>query len=397
VELNKGFKQTEIGVIPNDWDVRQFADLMTFQNGVNADKSSYGKGTPFVNVLEVITKSHIYKSDVNGLVILNRNQLESFSVKKGDLLFNRTSETQEEVGLTSVYLDEESIVFGGFVIRGRPINCSKLNANYSGYGLRAPIIRKQIISIGQGVVRANIGQADLKKVLVAVPPLKEQEAIAKTLSDTDAYIISIEKIIEKKRLIKKGVMSELITGKKRLTGFSRPWSRKKLKDVCQSFTTGKLDANAMVTDGDYPFFTCAREQYKIDRFAFDDEALLVSGNGANVGYIHYYKGKFNAYQRTYVLTGFKANIHFVRLFMDMNLKERIRIEVNAGNTPYITMDTLTEMDIFLPDEIKEQNEIAAILLNIDSDLLSLEAKLSKARLLKHGMIQELLTGRIRLV
>ena len=94
------------------------------------------------------------------------------------------------------------------------------------------------------------------------------------------------------------------------------WKTMKLGDVCTTITTGKLDANEMCQDGEYRFYTCAKSYYFIDTFAFDDEALLISGNGENVGYVHYYKVKFNAYQRTYVLLRFKESIHYVKYFLD---------------------------------------------------------------------------------
>lgn len=121
---------------------------------------------------------------------------------------------------------------------------------------------------------------------------------------------------------------------------------KKLGDVIGKVTTGKLDANAMKENGEYRFYTCAKDYYFIDKYAFDNEALLVSGNGANVGYIHYYKGKFNAYQRTYVLSDFSIDVFYIKLYLDSYLKNRIKTEVSAGNTPYIKMDTITDMMIY---------------------------------------------------
>lgn len=153
----------------------------------------------------------------------------------------------------------------------------------------------------------------------------------------------------------------------------------------------------MVENGDYPFFTCAREHYWIDKYGFDCEALLISGNGANVGYVHHYKGQFNAYQRTYVISEFSEDIQFIKLFMDRNLQERIRTEVNAGNTPYIKMDTLAEMSVALPQNKAEQTAIAAVLSDMDNEIAGLEARRDKTRALKQGMMQELLTGRTRLV
>ena len=167
------------------------------------------------------------------------------------------------------------------------------------------------------------------------------------------------------------------------------WKVRRLGDICGRVTTGKLDANAMVASGEYPFFTCAREHYWIDEFAFDADALLVSGNGANVGYVHHYTGKFNAYQRTYVLTDFDAEILYLRLFMDRYLQNRLRTEVNAGNTPYITMGTLTDMSVALPSTRDEQRAIATALSDVDALLDAQDKLIAKKRDIKQAAMQEL--------
>ena len=174
------------------------------------------------------------------------------------------------------------------------------------------------------------------------------------------------------------------------------WDVCLLKNICSSFKTGKLDANAMILDGEYRFYTCARNYYWINQYAFDDEALLISGNGANVGYIHYYKGKFNAYQRTYVLTCFSADIQFLKKQMEVNLSERIRTEVNAGNTPYITMDTLTDMMVPLPKNRQQQIAIANVLSDSDALIGALEQLIAKKQAIKSATMQQLLTSRTRL-
>ena len=155
--MRPGYKQTEVGVIPEEWEVKPFAELFAFRNGVNADKDSYGQGVRFINVLEAITYSHLLGPEIPGQVTLPEPVAASYTVRRGDVLFNRTSETQEEVGLAATYLGTERVVFGGFVIRGRPVDQS-LDPTYSGYALRAPFIRSQIIPMGQGAVRANVGQ-----------------------------------------------------------------------------------------------------------------------------------------------------------------------------------------------------------------------------------------------
>ena len=120
----------------------------------------------------------------------------------------------------------------------------------------------------------------------------------------------------------------------------------------------------MVEGGAYRFYTCAREFYYNDNFAFATDALLISGNGANVGYIHHYCGKFNAYQRTYVLDQFDDNIMFVYYYLEANLHPRIAAEKKAGNTPYIVLSTLSKMSMWVPAS-PEQKKIAEFLSLVD--------------------------------
>ena len=190
---------------------------------------------------------------------------------------------------------------------------------------------------------------------------------------------------------KKGVMQQLFSGQLRFkdeNGNPYPdWEEKRLGELC-STTTGKLDANAMREDGEYRFYTCAREYYQIDKYAFDTEALLVSGNGANVGYIHYYKGKFNAYQRTYVLDGFDQNIFYIKKYLEKNLYERIHVEKKDGNTPYITLSTITEMKVDLPCQ-PEQQKIATYLSSIDTKIEAVNNQITQTQTFKKGLLQQM--------
>jgi type I restriction enzyme, S subunit len=215
-EIKPGYKQAEAGVIPKDWAVVPLSRLLELRNGVNADKNAYGTGISFINVLEIITKSHLRASDIPGQVSLSKSSRDTYSVRRGDLVFNRTSETQDEIGLASVFLDDEPVVFGGFVIRGRPIYGAALHAEYAGYAFRAPALRRQIVARGQGAIRANIGQADLRAMIVPLPALLEQRAIAEMLADIDMEITALQAKLAKARQIKQGMMQELLTGRIRL-------------------------------------------------------------------------------------------------------------------------------------------------------------------------------------
>ncbi|GAA9682303.1 hypothetical protein HpVH37_02480 [Helicobacter pylori] len=172
------------------------------------------------------------------------------------------------------------------------------------------------------------------------------------------------------------------------------WQRVRLGDICE-ITTGSLDANEMVYYGKYRFYTCAKEYYFIDKYAFDTEAILISGNGAYVGCVHYYKGKFNAYQRTYVLDNFSEHIIFVKYFLTMFLQSHIQTNKNEGNTPYIVMGTLKDFEILLPP-LNEQIAIANILSDVDHYLYSLDALILKKESVKKALSFELLSQRKRL-
>lgn len=210
-----GYKHTEIGAVPDDWDLKILADLFTFQNGVNADKSEYGSGVPFINILEVITHHTLSEPRIPGRVRLSPQVRGAFAVQSGDVLFNRTSETQEELGLAAVYTGNNEVVFGGFVIRARP-RTSSIDPNLTSYLLRSPFVRAQIVAWGQGAIRANIGQRDLARVQLPLPGKDEQKAIATVLSEMEAEMAALDAKLAKARQLKQGMMQELLTGRTRL-------------------------------------------------------------------------------------------------------------------------------------------------------------------------------------
>jgi len=213
------YKDTPIGKIPADWEVKRLGDFLEFKNGINSSKENYGNGMPFINVMEVISKNYITYEDIPGAIEISEEQAEIYLVTKGDVLFNRTSETQEEVGLAAVYESDEKVVFGGFVIRGKEKE-SLIDNLFKRYCYRSSILRRQIIRNGQGAVRANIGQGELSKINIPLPPLSEQKRIAEVLSTWDQAIQLTEQLIRQKEQRKKWLMQQLLTGKKRLKGFS---------------------------------------------------------------------------------------------------------------------------------------------------------------------------------
>jgi len=251
-------------------------------------------------------------------------------------------------------------------------------------------------SSGSGVPTLN--RNDVHAFSSAVPiSLTEQQKIADCLTSLDELIAAQARKVEALKTHKKGLMQQLFPRegetqpRLRFPEFQNTgmWETRLLGDVVKSFKTGKLDANAMVENGQYRFYTCAKKHYQIDHYAFEGEALLVAGNGAHLGYIHHYIGKFNAYQRTYVLQQFKANVIFIRCLLDRYLPARILFEKKDGNTPYIVLSTLTDMPLVIPTDMKEQERIADCLTSLDSLITAAIYELETLKTHKKGLMQQL--------
>ncbi|MCK9319696.1 restriction endonuclease subunit S [Methanoculleus sp.] len=376
--IKLGYKLTEVGIIPEDWEVKKLGEISKITMGQSPKSINY-------NLKEIGLPLVQGNADIENRKSIIRNYSSEITKKsyKNDIIMTVRAPVGE---IAKAEFD---------CCIGRGV-CS---INYENDYLYQKLIFLESFwkKVSRGSTFDSVNLNEVKEILISLPKSSaEQLRIAQVLLDTDLLIESLDKLIEKKKNIKQGAMQELLTGKRRLSGCKRDWKNILLKEICKNIKTGKLDANAMIEDGEYRFYTCAKDYYLINNFAFDTEALLISGNGANVGYIHYYKGKFNAYQRTYVLSDFLENIFFIKYYLDKNLRERITVEVNAGNTPYITMDTLSEMQINLPSTKEEQSAIAEIIFDMDSEIEQLEKEREKYKKIKIGMMQELLTGRIRL-
>ena len=371
------YKHTEIGFIPRDWEVKTLKDVgeVNMCRRVFAYQTRTNGVIPFYKIGTFGKKPNTYISKE----LYNDYRKKYSYPKKGDILISAAG----TIGRTVIYDGEISYFQDSNIVW--LANNEKLVLNkYLFY------LYKVIDYNTEGSTIKRLYNNIIYSTKFSCPNINEQKSIAEVLSDTDELIHTFEKRIAKKRLIKQGAMQKLFTPKE-------GWETKKLGNLVDNITTGKLDANAMKKDGQYRFYTCARKHYFIDEYAFDNEALLVSGNGANVGYIHYYNGKFNAYQRTYVITGFVLSVDFLKLYMDKFLRIRIDEQKNDGNTPYIKMDTLTDMKITYPNSNAEQKSIASIFSDMDKEIEQLEEKLVKYKDVKQGLMQQLLTGKIRLV
>ncbi len=178
-----------------EWEKYPLTDFMSFKNGMNPDAKRFGSGTKFISVMDILNNQYICYDNIRASVELQEGDLDTYGVNYGDIVFQRSSETLEDVGQANVYLDCKPAIFGGFVIRGK----SKGNYNplFLRYLLASPTARKRIIVKGAGAQHFNISQDGLSKVVIDVPNIDEQEKVGKLLQCIDERIATQNKIIDK--------------------------------------------------------------------------------------------------------------------------------------------------------------------------------------------------------
>jgi len=408
-KIKKGYKQTEIGVIPVDWEVVTFSEKFTIKNGLNKAKEFFGYGTPIVNYMDVFANSGLYKKDVQGKVFLSSQEKENYKVKIGDLLFTRTSETPKEIGMSSVVLEKiPHAVFSGFVLRARPKD-ETFNNEFKKYCFRSSEVRKQIISTCSYTTRALTNGKSLSVIKVLLPPLPEQKAIAQVLSDTDELIQALEQKLAKKKAIKQGAMQQLLAPKK-------DWEERKLGEIAKyrrgSFPQPYGLPQWYDTNNGMPFVQVydvgknmklkPTTKQKISDLAKDKSIFVKKGNviltiQGSIGRIAI--TQYDAYVDRTLLIFTDYKIPIDRMFFTYVVQEKFKIEKEnapGGIIKTITKEELSKFDIPLPSTKKEQTEIATILSDMDKEIEQIETQLSKYKQIKQGLMQNLLTGKIRL-
>ena len=221
----------------------------------------------------------------------------------------------------------------------------------------------------------------------------EQCQIGALFSQLDNLITLHQRKYEKLSVLKKSLLEKMFPREGenkpevRFAGFTDPWEQRKLGEVVGNIATGKLDANAAIENGIYPFFTTAVQTYRTNTYSFDADAILVAGNGP-IGFIKEYCGKFDAYQREYVITGFSDNVKsFIAAAMKRAMPARIATATYGSAMPYITLDVLSEMTLSLPTTKEEQRRVA-IVVNVLDNLITLHQRKSALQnRLKRGWLK----------
>lgn len=221
-----------------EWEEHTLSEYLEFKNGLNPDAKRIGQGLPFISVMDILAEEVITYNNIRGKVDATDKEIECFGVKNGDLLFQRSSETLEDVGRANVYMDSRTAVYGGFVIRGRKIgNYVPL---FFKYLLATPLARKRTCKMGAGAQHFNIGQEGLSKISLYFPSIEEQRKIARLLSLMDERIATQNKIIEDLKKLKSAISKQAFAQK------PNGWNR-----LDTLFSKGKAGGTPTSTNKEY--------------------------------------------------------------------------------------------------------------------------------------------------
>ena len=418
-----GYKRTEEGVIPEDWKTKRMEEIGSIYGGLSGkSKRDFEAGNAsyvtFLSILENILLDTTHTSLVHVAPGESQNR-----VQKGDLLFNGTSETPDDLAIAAV-MDEQvdDLFLNSFCFGFRIHEKEKLVPLFLAYIFRGPPGRAILNAMAQGATRYNMSKSHFLAIEIAMPNYKEQRGIAEVLSDVDGLLASLEALIAKKRVIKQAAMQQLLTGQTRLPRFRGKWETKHMGKL--GFIYGGLSGKSKRDFGSgnarYVTFLSVLEHVLLN-VSHTNQVRVVPGESQN----RVLKGDllFNGTSETPDDLAIAAvmNEHVDGLYLNsfcfgfrIHEKEKLvplflayffrgtpgrahLISLAQGATRYnMSKNQFLAIEISIPD-YTEQRAIAAVLSDMDAEITALERRRDKTRAIKQGMMQQLLTGRVRLV
>jgi len=402
-----GYKQTEVGVIPEDWSCNTVDQLVNDSILAKPLDGNHGNihpksgdfvshGIPFVMANNVRDGC----VDLTNCAFIRKEQADSlqkgFSLP-GDVLLTHKA----TIGQTAIVGDVpyEYIMLTPQVTYYRVIDGERLNNEYLRQYFEGANFQRVLQSLSGGGTRSYIGITAQRELPVVVPSsVLEQRAIAAALSDVDALLAKLDQLIAKKRDLKQAAMQQLLTGQTRLPGFSGAWEETTFDSVVRhhsgnsTLIKGKL--LSVETTGAFPAYSASGQDVWCDHYEYEGTAIIVSAVGSRCGKAFQATDKWCAIANTHVVWPISAKIDMNFLGFYIN-DEEFWLKSGSGQ-PFVLFKQTFARRLLLPN-IEEQTAIATALSDMDAELAALEARRDKTRALKQGMLQELLTGRIRLV
>jgi type I restriction enzyme S subunit len=403
-------KKTEFGLIPEEWDIAKLGECLTKKPmyGINAPSCEYSPKLPkYIRITDITDEGQFSKEN---LTSVNSTFSDNYHLGDGDVVFARTGAS---VGKSYLYSRADGdLVFAGFLIKAS-VNSKRANPRYVFESVHTKRYWDWVQMTSMRSGQPGINGEEYVSFSFPLPSLPEQDTIAEVLSDMDSLIASLEKLIAKKKAIKQGAMQELLTGKERLPGFGGEWVDTIFGNCFDKIVGGGTPSrvNPLFWGGNIPWatvkdfstFVRRKTQEYITELGLENSATHLITKGIPIIATRMGLGRIVIYDVDVAINqDLKAlfindsnDVRYIVHWFEYNNK--LIESLGTGSTVKgIRLEQLTELPIIVPEK-KEQTAIATILSDMDAEIEQLEKKLAKYRLIKQGMMQELLTGRIRLV
>lgn len=344
-----------------EWEKHTLSEYLEFKNGLNPDAKRIGSGLPFISVMDILSEGVINYDNIRGKVNATEKEIECFGVKDGDLLFQRSSETLEDVGRANVYMDNRTAIYGGFVIRGRKIG--NYNPLFFKYLLATSLARKRTCRMGAGAQHFNIGQEGLSKISLYFPSIEEQRKIARFLSLIDERIATQNKIIEDLKKLKSAIVDNLMTPQKE-------WESTKIVNV---LSIGSGRDYKHLRDGNIPVYGTGGYMLSVDSYLYDGESVCIGRKGT-INKPIFLKGKFWTVDTLFYTHTFRSITPRFCYYLFTTIDWLKYNE--ASGVPSLSKVTIENISISIPDLVT-QKQICAVLDSM-TDKLDIEQKLLDA-------------------
>ena len=408
------FKQTDIGLIPHDWEVTSIEELGPMSKGFGISRAESLTGNiPAVRYGEIYTNHNDYIRSFTSFISVETAK-RARRINSGDLLFTASGETKEGIGKCVAFIDDYEAYAGGDIII---VSTTDQDSMFLGYALNSPIAKKQKTNFGQGDTVVHISAHTLGLVQVPLPPLKEQKRIAEVLSHFDEHIDNLVALLEKRKQVKAATMQALLSGTTRLPGFTQPWEEMMLGDLCE-FRTGYTPSKSVRTfwkNGTIPWFRMddirenGRKLLRAKQYVTEE---AVKGGGLFEAGSFILATTATIGEHAWLIADSLANQRFTNLKIRKSLKntlsahfffyylyiidEYCKRNTKTGTFAAVDIYDLKAFKVPTPP-LKEQEAIASVLSNMDRGIEALEQEIKKYRQMKEGAMEELLTGKVRLV
>ena len=383
------FKDTEIGRIPEDWEtlyIHQITEISTGATPSTNIKEYWENGTIRWMSSGELNNKIIY--DVNGRITQKGyDNTGTHILPKNCVLIGLAG--QGKTRGTAAY-NKVELCTNQYIAAILPNR--KYESKYLYFYIDSLYDKLRLLSAGDGG-RGGLNKQILQNLEIAMPPLSEQHSIASALTSIDNLISSLGKLIEKKKNIKQGAMQQLLTGKVRLQGFSEPWNKCCLSKICNDIFSGKNTTHS--NSGMFSVYGSTGIIGYTDTYKYNYPTILVARVGANAGTVNKAVDCYDVSDNTLIIS-LKPNQNIDLLTYILKYKKLNSMIFGSGQ-PLITGSQLKSLTIEIPVTIAEQQAIATILTKMDDEITALEAKKAKYEAIKQGMMQQLLTGKIRLI